>query len=154
MSTFKTFEEINSWQRARELTKEIYQLTLSGPFAKDFALRDQIRRASISIMANISEGFEREGNNEFIQFLSVAKASSTEFRSHLYVALDADYISKDQFEKLYTKAGSTGDLIGGLMRYLKESEMKGKKFANRGKLKKRGTRNAEPGTDGSDNFDS
>jgi four helix bundle protein len=88
MSTFSTFEEIEAWKKARELTKRIYQISSRGPFSKDFGLRDQARRASVSIMSNIAEGYERGGTKEFLQYLSIAKGSVGELRSHLYVALD------------------------------------------------------------------
>src|SRR5512147_2126489 len=84
----RNFEDLEIWKDARLLTKAIYKMTKDTGFAKDFALRDQIRRASMSVMSNIAEGFERGGNQEFIQFLYVAKASCGEVRSQLYVALD------------------------------------------------------------------
>src|SRR5687767_2491505 len=91
MAKISRFEEIESWKRARMLTHEIYKITSSGTFSRDFALRDQIRRAAISILSNIAEGFERGGDNEFLQFLSVAKGSCGEARAQLYVALDQAY---------------------------------------------------------------
>ena len=81
MATFQKFEDIEAWQRARELTREIYTASNENPFSKDFGLRDQVRKTSVSIMSNIAEGFERDGTKEFIQFLSVAKGSSGELRS-------------------------------------------------------------------------
>ena len=90
----KNFEDLEIWKDARRLTKAIYRMTKDGGFAKDFALRDQIRRAAVSVMSNIAEGFERGGNQEFIQFLHVAKASCGEVRSHLYVALDQSYVDQ------------------------------------------------------------
>ncbi len=87
MSTLKSFEEIESWQKARELTRKVYTVSNQGAFTKDFGLRDQIRRASVSIMSNIAEGFERDGNREFLQFLTVAKGSSGEVRAQLYLLL-------------------------------------------------------------------
>ena len=89
----RTFEDLEIWKDARALTWEIYQLTRDSKFSNDFALRDQIRRAAVSIMSNIAEGFERGGNQEFIQFLYVAKASCGEVRSQLYVTLDQSYIA-------------------------------------------------------------
>ena len=94
MSTFRRFEDIEAWQKARELTKVVYQLSGRGHFAKDFGLRDQIRRASVSIMANIAEGFERDGTGEFIQFLAIAKGSAAEVLSHAYVAWTKDSFAK------------------------------------------------------------
>jgi four helix bundle protein len=108
------FEDLIAWQKARELTKEVYQTSRRGAFAKDFGLAGQIQRASVSIMSNIAEGFERAGRAEFHQFLSVAKASCAEVRSLLYVALDVDYIEKNEFRKLMDKAKEVGRIVGGL----------------------------------------
>ena len=88
MATFKTFEEIDAWKKARELTKRVCAVTGVGTFARDFSLKDQIRRASVSIMSNIAEGFDRGGTGEFVQFLAIAKGSAAEVKSQLYVALD------------------------------------------------------------------
>src|ERR1044071_8834864 len=88
MSTFQSFEDIEAWQKARELTRRVYEVSEVGAFARDFGLRDQIRRASVSALSNIAEGFERSGTGEFIQFLSAAKGSAGEVRAQLYVALD------------------------------------------------------------------
>ena len=128
MARIERFEDIEAWAKARELTREVYRLTNEGSFARDFGLRDQIRRASVSIMSNIAEGFGRGGNKEFIQFLSIAKGSTTEVQSQLYVALDAGYLSEEQFKNLYDLARSTGRLIGGFLRYLEASTAKGAKF--------------------------
>lgn len=128
MSAFQRFEDIEAWQKARDLTKAIYALSNDGQFARDFGLRDQIRRASVSIMSNIAEGFGRGGNKEFMQFLSTAKGSAAEVQAQLYVALDANHINNDQFHSLYALAQSTGNMIGGLMRYLAKSEFKGVKY--------------------------
>jgi len=116
MATFRSFVEIEAWQKARELTGLVYVATRSAGFSKDFALRDQVRRASISIMANIAEGFGRSGSVEFIQFLAVAKGSACEVISHVYVALDQGYVSQEEFDRLNSLAEKTVDLIGGLMR--------------------------------------
>lgn len=89
---------------------------------------DQIQRASVSTMANIAEGFKRGGDKEFIQFLSTSKGSCGEVRSHLYVALDQKYVSQQVFADLYSKADEVSRLIGGFMTYLKESELRGRKF--------------------------
>ena len=94
MATFKTFEDIEAWQRSRVLTTSIYKITSQGTFARDFGLRDQIRKASVSIMSNIAEGFERSGTREFIQFLATAKGSAGEVRAQLYVALDQGYVEQ------------------------------------------------------------
>ena len=108
------FEDLIAWQKARELTREVYQISRQGTFAKDFGLSGQIQRASVSIMSNIAEGFERGGRSEFHQFLSVAKASCAEVRSLLYVALDVKYIAKNEFRKIMNKAKEVGRIVGGL----------------------------------------
>jgi len=91
--TFKKFEDIDSWKKGRELAREIYAATNKGAFARDFGLRDQMRRAAVSIVSNIAEGFERDRKTEFIRFLLIAKGSAGELRSQLYIALDQEYIS-------------------------------------------------------------
>jgi len=128
MATFRQFEDIDAWQRARALVKEIYALTDQGDFAKDFSLKDQIRRASVSVMSNIAEGFERDGTKEFIQFLSIAKGSVGEVKSQLYVALDRGYVTRNEFNMLSELTGETARLIAGLMNYLKQSDIKGAKY--------------------------
>ena len=132
MAEIKKFEDIEAWQKGRELTRLIYAVTGSGDFARDFGLKDQMRRAAVSIMSNIAEGFDRGGNREFIQFLSVAKGSAAEVQAQLYVALDAGYINRDHFKNLYDLAGDVGRLIGGFMRYLSNSEHKGSKYRKPG----------------------
>ena len=128
MNKIERFEDIMAWQKARILTREIYASTKIGQFAKDFGLKSQIQRASVSSMANIAEGFERGGDNEFIQFLATAKGSSGEVKSHLYVALDQSYVSTPTFDQLYAKADEVSRLIGGFMAYLTESKLRGHKF--------------------------
>ena len=108
------FEDFVAWQKSRVMAAEIYKITEQGKFAKDFGLRDQIRRAAVSVMSNIAEGFERGRPAEFHQFLSIAKASCAEVRSQLYVALDADYLTGEEFHELMTKAIELGRVIGGL----------------------------------------
>ena len=126
MSTGKIekFEDLIAWQKARELTKNIYKITRQGEFSKDFGLRDQIRRASVSIMSNLAEGFERGGRSEFHQFLVIAKGSCAELRSHLFVALDADYIDAQTFQRLYSLAEETKRIIGGLRAAVYKQKMK------------------------------
>ncbi len=121
MAKFNSFEEIIAWQKARELNSELYLITSQGDFSKDYGLRDQIRRASISITSNIAEGFERETTKEFIRFLYIAKASSGEFRSQLYLAIDLKYISNNEFERLNFKVSEVSKLISGLIKYLKST---------------------------------
>ena len=108
------FEDIVAWQKARELTAQVYRLSQQQErLRKDFGLRDQMLRAAISMMANIAEGFERGRLSEFHQFLSVSKASCAELRSHLYVALDAGYLDAEEFEVLRLKAEEVGRILGG-----------------------------------------
>ena len=128
MSTFKRFEDIEAWKTVRELTRAIYNVTKQERFSKDFGLVNQLRRASDSIMANIAEGFERGGKGEFQQFLSVAKGSNGELKSHLYIALDQSYINQQEFNQIYERAEKTGGQIGSLMNYLRKSEIKGNKY--------------------------
>jgi four helix bundle protein len=101
VATFKKFEEIQAWQKARQVTSMVYELTVEGSFARDFGLRDQIRRASISIMANIAEGHGRRSDKEFANFLNIARGSVSEVQSHPYVALDLKYINQISFSRLY-----------------------------------------------------
>ncbi|MBW4579087.1 MAG: four helix bundle protein [Tildeniella nuda ZEHNDER 1965/U140] len=108
------FEDLVAWQKARLLTKEIYQVTRQGAFAKDYGLSGQIQRAAVSIMSNIAEGFERNRQGEFHQFLSIAKASCAELRSQLYVAFDANYLNQAEFTQLLTQAEEVARIIGGL----------------------------------------
>lgn len=131
MARIERFEDIESWKCAREAARLVYALSSDGDFAKDFALRDQIRRAVISIMSNIAEGFEREGNKEFANFLSIAKGSCAEARAQLYIALDGRYKTETQFEETYTQLDTTGRLIGGFMRYLATPDFRGSKFVDR-----------------------
>lgn len=128
MASFTNFEEIDAWKVSRELTRQIYEITSRGPFSKDFGLRDQIRRAVVSVMANIAEGYERNGRGEFVQFLAVAKGSAGEVRSHLYVALDQGYISELAFKELSGLAVRVSRMISGLMDYLRCSGIKGTKY--------------------------
>jgi four helix bundle protein len=109
-----SFEDLIAWQKARQLTKSIYEVTRRGYFAKDYGLIEQIRRAVVSIMSNIAEGFERNRRAEFHQFLSVAKASAAEVRSQLYVALDVGYLSQNEFATLSAKANEVARILGGL----------------------------------------
>lgn len=128
MASFKSFEEIEAWKKSRQLTKQVYDLTSVGVFARDFGLKDQIRRACVSIMSNTAEGLERSGTGEFIQFLAMAKSSAGEVRSQLYVALDQRYLSEGEFELLRRTAKEISQMISGLMNYLRSSGIKGTKF--------------------------
>jgi four helix bundle protein len=128
MATFKKFEEIEAWRKARELTKRIYKISCTTSFARDFGLKDQIRRASVSIMSNIAEGYDRSGTGEFIQFLATAKGSAAEVKCQLYVALDQSYIDQATLVELTNLAAETGKMIGGLINYLRRSGLKGTKY--------------------------
>ena len=118
----KRFEDIEAWQLARELTKQIYEATKKGLFAKDYGLKDQIRRAAGSSMHNIAEGFDGGSNAEFVRFLGYAQRSCTEVQSELYVALDQKYLTKDRFAELYNLSKITSAKIGGFIKYLKSSK--------------------------------
>jgi four helix bundle protein len=109
-----SFEELIAWQKARELTKDVYHATKGSEFARDFGLAGQIQRATVSVMSNIAEGFERNRRAEFHQFLSIAKASAAEVRSQLYVALDVGYLSQNEFATLSSKANEVARILGGL----------------------------------------
>ncbi len=128
MSKIYRFEDLEAWKIARELTKKVYRTSKNDLFIRDYGLRDQICRASVSVMSNIAEGFERDGNKEFVNFLSIAKGSSGEVRSQLYVALDQHYISESEFNAIYNKATENSRVISGLIKYLKQSELRGRKF--------------------------
>ena len=128
MATIRRFEDIEAWQRARELTQAVYRMSRDGAFARDFILRDQMRGAAVSIMGNIAEGYERGGDKEFLQFLSVAKGSCGELRSHLCVALDQGYIATPEHRQVCDKAVEVSCLISGLMKYLRSSPLKGNKY--------------------------
>ena len=128
MAKIGRLEDVEAWKKARELTRVVYGVTKVGEFARDFSLKDQIRRASVSVMSNIAEGFERGGNKEFIQFLATAKGSVGEVQSLLYVALDAGFITQEQFDCLYNLAQDDARLIGGFMKYLKTSGYVGRKY--------------------------
>ena len=128
MRTIKKFEDIEAWQMARELANLVYEATSERGFNSDFALRDQIRRATISIVSNIAEGYERDGDREFVQFLYIAKGSAGEVRAQLYLALDRHYLTNDRFEMLSDKARKLSRMLYGLIRYLQQSEMTGRKY--------------------------
>jgi len=106
----------------------VYEVSGKGSFGRDFALRDQIRRAVVSVMSNIAEGFGRGGAREFIQFLSVARGSASEVNAQLYVALDQGYVTQQEFERLHEQVTRTGSVISGLIRYLQKTKLRGSKY--------------------------
>ncbi len=115
------FEDLDCWQVARKLPRSIYRQTADGKFSRDYGLRDQMRRASMSIMANIAEGFARKGSKEFGQFLFVAKASAAELQSHAYVALDQGYMGEPDFKELYDKLDHVSRMFSNLIKHLSTS---------------------------------
>ena len=125
MNKAQRFEDLIAWQKARDLTKKIYQITNQGGFKSDFGLRDQIRRAAVSVMSNIAEGFDRAGRAEFHQFLVVAKGSCAEVRSQLYVALDAGYITDSVFKDVVNLAEEVNRIINGLRASVSKQRSKG-----------------------------
>src|SRR5687767_9836526 len=121
MATFQKFEDIHAWQMAREITLAIYGISGRGSFAKDFGLKDQIRRASVSITANIAEGHGRRTNVEFANFLNLARGSIAEVQSHLHIALGLGYVEQPEFEELYDRLSEISRMILALFRYLRQS---------------------------------
>ena len=125
MATVKRFEDLHVWQGARELVKMIYETTNLPAFSKDFGLRDQIRRAAVSVMSNIAEGFGAGSDAEFVRFLGYARRSNSEVQSQCYTALDQKYIGKELFDELYTKANIIERQINTLISYLHTSKNTG-----------------------------
>jgi len=122
LSTIKSFEDLNVWQDAREFTNKIYMLTKKFPKEELYGLTSQIRRATVSIMSNIAEGFDRRSDKELTNFLSIARASSSEVQNDLYIALDLNYISQVEFNQSYQKVKKIAKQINGLMTYLKSGK--------------------------------
>lgn len=120
-ATVRRFEDLIAWQKARSLTSLLYQATRQEAFHRDFGLCDQMRRATVSVMSNIAEGFERAGTAEFKQFLSIAKASCGELRSQLYIAHDIGYLSEKDFQALFSAAEEVSRIISGLRSSLNRS---------------------------------
>ncbi len=128
MSTIKRFEDLEIWKMARDISKDVYEITKKESIRYDFSLIDQLRRSSGSIMDNIAEGFERDGSKEFIQFLSISKGSSGETRSQLYRAIDQHYIDESEFQNIYNKLINVSIKIKNMMSYLKKSGLSGDKY--------------------------
>jgi len=131
MAKIDQFEDLEIWQLAREICNDIYQLFETTTLGKDYALRNQMDRCSGSVMDNIAEGFERNGNKEFIQFLSIAKASCGELRSQLYRTLDRKHIDKESIKMKHQKVLLESKKISSFMNYHSESEFKGSKYKRR-----------------------
>jgi four helix bundle protein len=119
MATIRRVEDIQAWQKARALVREIYKSCAVGSLARDFGLRDQIRRAAVSSMSNVAEGFARKSDKEFAHYLDMARGSAIEVQSLLYVAHDVNYIDRHEFERLNGLADEAASLIGGLTSYLR-----------------------------------
>lgn len=128
MAVVRRFEDLEVWIAAKDASVMIYKITENESLRKDFGLKDQIRRASISVISNIAEGFERNGNKEFIQFLSIAKGSAGEVRAQLYIIKELNFINKEEFVLLYEKVTQVSKMLSGFINYLKQSELKGTKF--------------------------
>jgi four helix bundle protein len=120
MSGFKKFEEIIAWQKARAATRPIYEITTDRSFAKDFRLRDQIRRSAVSILANIAEGQGRYSNKEFANFLNIAHGSVAETQSHLYLAMDLGYLAEACFGEIYSDLDEVARMTMSLMKHLRK----------------------------------
>ena len=124
------FEDLNIWKLSLKITKEIYDITSKKDFSRDFGLRDQIRRAIISVSSNIVEGFEKNNNNEFIRFLKIAKGSAGETRNQLYIALSVNYMTKQEFQRINKDLENLAKQIGGFIVYL-ERQRKNKEFTKK-----------------------
>jgi len=122
LPTVKSFEDLTVWKDARRFTNKIYNLTNKFPKEELYSLTSQIRRSTVSIMSNIAEGFDRRSDKELTNFLSIARASSSEVQNDLYIALDLNYISQTEFNQLYQEAKKIAKQINGLMNYLKSGK--------------------------------
>jgi four helix bundle protein len=122
MAKFNKFEEIQAWQKAYDITLLIYKITAEENFAKDFGLKDQIRRACVSIMANIAEGHGRRTNVEFANFLNIARGSAAEVQSHLYIAHGLNYINQNDFDELYQTLTEISRMTLSLAQYLRAND--------------------------------
>jgi four helix bundle protein len=128
----KDFEDLEVWKLARELTNQVYAVSGQGNFAKDYVLRDQIRRSAVSVISNIAEGFERGGNSEFIQFLCISKGSCGEVRCQLHIALDQHYVDKENGDLLINSFRKLSVMINNFIVYLKSSKYKGLRYKKLG----------------------
>ena len=128
MATIKRFEDVEAWKRGRELTAALYRATNTRLFERDYALRNQMRRAAVSILSNVAEGFDRNGVGELRQFLAQAKGSTTKLQAQLYVALDVGYLDQQTFDDLHRQTRDDQNLLGGFLRYLSTSTLRGSKY--------------------------
>lgn len=119
MASFKRFEDIQAWQKARVVSREIYIVSSNGSFARDFDLRSQIRRSAVSVMANIAEGQGRRTDKDFANFLNISLGSIAETKSHLYIAFDLGYLNKEVFDNLYAKLDEVGKMVFALCSHLR-----------------------------------
>jgi four helix bundle protein len=120
MARIERFEDVKAWQEARVLVKEIYVVTGAGEFARDFGLKDQLRRSAVSVLSNIAEGFERGSDKEFVRFLYIAKGSCGEVRAQLYVVTDVGYLPEPESQRLIAQCQRISRLISGLITYLQK----------------------------------
>ncbi len=137
MAIAKRFEDLGVWQEAREIVRQVYELTATPPFRRDTVLSDQMRKAALSIMANIAEGFGRRTNRDFARSLTQARGSASELQSHLYVALDQRYVDEACFSDLYEKCDRISSMLHRLITYL---------HGNSTRNPQRATRNSQPST--------
>ncbi|MFC2105554.1 four helix bundle protein [Candidatus Bipolaricaulota bacterium] len=121
MAKVERFEDLSVWQTSRKVVSVIYDVTAVGVFSRDFSLRDQIRRAAVSVPSNIAEGFSRHSNKEFIQYLFISKGSAAEAQSQLYVALDQEYVSQEQFDEIYNQLETVAKQISRFITYLRDA---------------------------------
>ncbi|MBN2654235.1 MAG: four helix bundle protein [Nitrospirae bacterium] len=124
----RSFEELDVWQKSLQLVKEVYRLSSSDKFIKDYSLADKISRAAVSVMSNIAEGFERGSNTEFIQFLYISKGSCGEVRSQIYIARELGYLPDKDFQSCAAMCREVSAQLSGFISYLKGSNLKGEKF--------------------------
>jgi four helix bundle protein len=127
MGSIRRFEDLDVWRKSRELVRAVYGLSAQGKFSRDFGLQGQLRRAAVSVMSNIAEGFERGGNKEFLRFLAIAKGSCGEIRSQLYVACDQGYLTQPQFTAVCEGAMEVSRMLAGMMRHLRQAALPGEK---------------------------
>ncbi|MBK9164892.1 MAG: four helix bundle protein [Acidobacteria bacterium] len=128
MARIERFEDLEVWKLAFEIANDVYDLSSREPFSRDFALRDQMRRCAISVFSNIAEGFERDGNKEFINFLAIAKGSCGELRAQILFANRRGYITEQEIVGLLDRLRQASNQISGFQKYLRNNEFKGRKF--------------------------